>query len=62
MSLEDCSVNLSTIPFVIEHDTDVNFKMYKDSSQDISYNKVSTTIGSINVVAYTRSNILKNEE
>jgi len=62
MSLEDCSVNLSTIPFCIEHDTDLNFKMYKDSDQDISYNRVSTTIGSINVVAFTRSNILKNEE
>lgn len=62
MILDNCSLNLTTIPFTIEHDTEVKFQMYKDTTQDISYNKISTTLGNVNVAVYTRSNILKNEE
>lgn len=59
--LEGCSANLSTIPFSIEHDTDVEFKMFKDPNQDISLNKFATTIGDVNIGIYTRSSIVKDE-
>lgn len=59
--LEGCSANLSTIPFSIEHDTDVEFKMFKDPQQDISLNRFATTIGDINIMIYTRSSIVKDE-
>lgn len=60
--LEGCSANLSTIPFGVDHDTDVEFKMYKDPNQDISLNKFSTTLGDINMTIFTRSAIVKDEE
>lgn len=58
MILEDCSALLSTIPFGIDHDTDVSFQMYKDPNQDISLNKFETNLGDINVKILTRSAIV----
>ena len=49
--------NLSTIPFSIEHDTDLDFKMYKDPDHNISLNKISTELGSVNINIYSRSAI-----
>ena len=57
-----CISNLSTVPFSIEHDTDLDFKMYKDPEQDISLNKISTELGSIDINIYSRSMILDEEE
>jgi len=62
MVLESCSALLSTIPFGIDHDTDVEFKMFKDPNQDISLNKFETNLGDINMKILTRSAIVKDDE
>jgi len=58
---ENCSSNLSTVPFSIDHDTDVEFKMYKDPNQAVSLNKTSTTLGDIDINVYARSAIVGDE-
>ena len=62
MILENCSALLSTIPFGVDHDSDVSFQMYKDPNQDISLNKFETNLGDINMKILTRSAIVKDEE
>jgi len=60
--LEGCSSNLSTVPFSIEHDTKVEFKIFKHPSQDVLMNKFNTTLGEIDVIIYGRAAIIKDEE
>jgi hypothetical protein len=62
MLLENCSALLSTIPFGIDHDTDVEFKMFKDPNQDIALNKFETHLGDIVMKILTRSAIVKDED
>jgi hypothetical protein len=62
ISLGNCSSNLSTIPFSIEHDEDVEFKMYKDPAQDVSLNKLSTSLGSVSINVYSRSAIIADDD
>jgi hypothetical protein len=59
--IEDCSALLSTIPFGIDHDSEVKFKMFKDPNQDVSLNSFSTNLGDINMMIYTRSSIVQDE-
>lgn len=54
--------NLSVIPFKIDHDTDVEFKMYKDPNQNNALNKFSTTLGDIDINIYSRSSLIEEEE
>ena len=51
--------NLSTIPFSIEHDEDLIFKMYKDPSQNISLNNIKTQLGSVEISIFSRSTIIE---
>jgi len=60
--LENSSSNLTTVPFSIDHDTDVIFKMYKDPNQAVSLNKISTTLGDIDISVYARSSIMSDED
>jgi hypothetical protein len=60
--LENCSGNLSIIPFSIEHDTDVVFEMYKEADQDISLNKFATNLGDVDFTIFTRSSIVSDED
>jgi hypothetical protein len=60
--LSGCSSNLSTVPFSIEHDTDVYFKIFKHPTQDVLMNKFDTTLQDINVVIYGRAAIIKDED
>jgi len=62
MELENCSSNLSTLPFGIDHDTDVRFKMYKVPNQDVALNSFSTVLGDIDVNIYSRSSIIEDED
>lgn len=55
------SSNLSTIPFSIEHDDDVSFKMYKEEDQNVSLNLIKTTLGEIDINIYSRSAIIEEE-
>jgi len=59
--INDCSANLSNIPFTLDHDTEVDFKMYKDANQDVSLNRFVTTIGDVNLTIFTRSSIIADE-
>jgi hypothetical protein len=54
--------NLGTVPFCIDHDTPLNFKMFKVSEQDISYNKFETELGSVEIKIYSRSSLVSDEE
>jgi len=58
---EKCSANLGVIPFQIEHDDNINFKMYKDSNQDVSLNTFTTNLGDCELIIFTRSSLVKDE-
>ena len=60
--MEKCSANISTVPFGIEHDTDVEFKMFKDPEQPVTLNKFATNLGDIEFTVYTRSSIVNDDE
>lgn len=62
VEIENHSSNLSVIPFKIDHDTDVEFKMYKDPNQNNALNKFSTTLGEIDIKIFSRSSIIEDEE
>ncbi|HUU87775.1 MAG TPA: hypothetical protein VMX17_08490 [Candidatus Glassbacteria bacterium] len=54
--------NLSAVPFCIEHDSDLDFKMHKDPNQNLSYNQIKTDLGSVVINVYSRSAIVKDVE
>jgi hypothetical protein len=54
--------NLSTIPFSIEHDEDLIFKMYKDPEQNISLNKIKTQLGAVEINIFSRSTLVEDED
>ena len=60
--LEKCSSNLSTVPFSIEHDEDVNFKIFKHPTQDVLMNRFATTLAELDVIIYGRAAIIKDED
>jgi len=60
--LEPCAVNLVTMLFKMEHDTQVDFNMYKDSERAITINKLETTIGDIEARIYSRSSVVPLDE
>jgi hypothetical protein len=60
--LEGCSSNLSTVPFSIEHDEDIKFKIFKHPTQDVLMNKFDTVLSEINVVIYGRAAMIKDED
>ena len=60
--LDKCSANLGTIPFGLDHDQDIEFKMYKDPNQDISLNTFKTSIGDCEMVIFTRSSLIQDED
>jgi len=57
--LEKSFVNLPTIPFGFDHDTDIEFYMYKEPNDNIALNKFSTTLGALEITIYCRSRLLK---
>ncbi len=58
MSLENSFANLSLIPFSIEHDSEINFKMYLNDERNISINIFKTRLGDIDINMYSRSSII----
>jgi hypothetical protein len=62
ITLEACSVNLVTMLFKMEHDTNVIFQMYKDTDKPVTVNKLETDIGDISVKVYSRSSIIPLED
>lgn len=62
MEFEECSANLSTIPFTLDHDTDINFQFFKSPKADnISYSYFSTNLGEIDIKIYARTAIVRAE-
>lgn len=59
---DKCSANLGVIPFAIEHDDDIEFKMYKDPNQDIALNTFATKLGECETTIYTRSSLVQDED
>jgi len=59
--LDNCSANLSTIPFGLDHDENVTFKMYKVVEQPITLNKFTTMLGDVNIAIFTRSSLIQDE-
>lgn len=62
MTFENSFANLSLVSFSIEHDTEINFKMYINESRDISINTFKTTLGDIDINMYSRSSIISDED
>lgn len=54
--------NLSAVPFCIEHDTDLDFKMHKDQTQNLAYNQIKTALGSVEINVYSRAAIIEDAE
>lgn len=54
--------NLSSVPFCVEHDIDLSFKMFKDPNQNLSYNQIQTAIGTVDVNIYSRAAIVEEAE
>lgn len=55
---ENLYSNISTIPFTIDHDTEIVFKMYENSN-DRSLNIWQTAIGTVNITIINRSHIVR---
>lgn len=60
--IESGSSNLVVTPFIIDHTSDISFKMYESSKEGIFINKFSTDIGDVAVSIYTRSSLIQEEE
>jgi len=54
--------NLSTIPFSIEHDEDLAFRMYKDPNQNISLNNIKTQLGQVDISIFSRSTLIEDSD
>jgi hypothetical protein len=59
--IENSIVNLPTAIFGIEHDTPVSLKIYKDSAQPVTLNKLETKLGDIDINIFSRANIIAVE-
>ena len=60
--IDGCSSNLSTVPFSIELENEVDFKMFKHPNQDVLMNKFDTALGDVPVTIYGRAAIIKDED
>jgi len=52
----NCKTDLLAIPFIIDHDGDMIFKMY-NVQDNVSVNMFETSIGDINIIVYSRSSL-----
>ena len=53
--------NLVTTPFTLEHDGNMNLKMY-NVQETVCVNKFTSTVGSVNVTVYGRSQLIEETE
>jgi len=53
--------NMTRIPFLINHDTAYNFQMYKQPDEMITQNKIATSIGTVPINIYCKSQILSED-
>jgi len=57
----DCYSNLVVTPFVIDHDQNMNLKMY-NVQETICVNKFAASIGNVNINIYGRSQLVEEKE
>jgi len=57
----DCFSNLVTAPFIIDHDGNMNLKMYK-VQDTVCVNKFCASIGNVNISIYSRSQLIEATE
>jgi hypothetical protein len=50
--------NMTQIPFMINHDTSYTFKLYKQPDEMITQNKISTSIGTVPINIYCKSQLI----
>jgi hypothetical protein len=64
MIIQNSFSNIPVVPFCIDHDTAIEFKMFKEkdpSSGNTVTNKISTTLGQVDIKIFSRSSILTEE-
>jgi len=57
----NCFSNLVVTPFVIDHDQNMNLKMY-NVQETICVNKFSAAIGNVNINIFSRSQLIEEKE
>ena len=60
--LDNSFSNISLVPFVIDHDSDIEFKMYVNDDNSVSTNKFTTSLGDIDINMYSRSSIIREND
>lgn len=61
--MPECFSNLVYTPFIIDHDNDIDFKMYLfDEENGVCINSFKTSIADVNISVYGRSSIVEAEE
>jgi len=60
--IEKCITNISNIAFAMDHETEIEFIMFKDPNQNVALNKFTTTLGDIDIKVYSRSQIIEIDE
>ena len=59
-NVDNCLSNLISIPFITDHDGDMNMKMYNTLKNGL-INKFSSSIGGVNFIIYSRSKLSKKD-
>ena len=54
--------NLPPIPFCIDYDTNLMFKMYKKDEESILYNTLEAELNSVKIKIYTRTALIEDTE
>lgn len=62
MVFEKSIANIAKDAFMIDHDSDITFNMYKVPDRDVSMNLFTTNIGPVDVKIYSRAGIYEADE
>jgi len=60
--IENATTNISNVAFSMEHDDNINYKMFKDPNQSVALNQFTTKIGDIDINVFSRSQIVEDDE
>ncbi len=61
-SIDNSLTNVPTAIFYIDHESEINYRMFKDPNQNVALSKFSTNIGNIDISIYARSQIMEEDE
>lgn len=60
--ISNASTYISNVAFAMDHDTDIQYSMFKDPNQSVALNRFKTEIGDIDITVYSRSQIIETDE